>query len=1093
MTADGSPVGTCFQLSPGRLVTAWHVVNQLGGDSSGTTVYVDALAGGIGSFTAWVERCDPLHDLAVLGTDGVLPASTGPLAATDRVPQRTAVIVTGVVDVDDPAHNYEFLAATGEWAGPTTRDGRIRMGRLRCRDVVPGMSGAPVLRESDGAVIGVVSARYNSADGWLRDSVWVARTELLQPLIGSAETAREEEALPDIRIPREVETFLTESINDTEYLVFGSPHWNGRGRALRLRDVWIPPNAAVRAVGRDEYWRPGGTRLPAHGESVQIDALLRSTDGAMVIGRPGYGKSTLCARLTNMYARSAVRDRQGWIPVRVPLRVVNEGGVWTSMEDLLGRLPLVRNSAQLRGQVSALAGRLTEAAGLGQLWFFLDGLEDVAEQHLPGLRRLLGEYAELSHNRLTVTCRRADHDAAHPDRRIPDLPLFELDSFSEDKLDLYIDQWHTHAEPAELRARAAINQTRLLLDAHEDLRELGRIPLLAAVICLVESQPRQARLGRASLMRRAVECLLREPAWRDVRHDQVDPEVLTELAQCLAFDLCAGTVSDTADTALVSRTRLRHVLAEMLVALGEIEADDAQGLDFACSAYWHRLVGSASTGLIQERDVGRYEFVHRSFQEYLAAEYVLRHCEPTRRLQLARDPRWREVFVHVVSIVQVTGQGTGDLLMLLKQLLREADSAPTARCGAADPVVRAESACAAAELLAEFSAEAIGKLGLERAATDPETGRPDGPEFSGLWSYARRIVSALAGDAGLDRALRLRCWCAAGRLERRRDAPALDLVPIAGGRGRVGTAEPLPMREAKRVPSSPQVEVQVASFEIARHPVTNLEFAAFIADRGYATPRWWTGDEAAAWRARDPDFLAELVELWETQRDLNFVKEFSEPEFARYAAAESRHVAHRIMVRDHPLYWHDSRFTIASAPVVGVNLWEAQAYCRWLQHRLRLSGALGVDDEVRLPTEVEWEWAAARGKPPGTPRAYPWGEAYDTRECVVRDFDSAAEPAIITFGAVPVGFVGHGRTPAGPEEMAGNVWEWTSSASYPWLDLRDRERPPALTKRIVRGGSWYSRERWATHVSFRLDDPPCNAYWDLGFRILVRRDAGCPP
>ena len=58
--------------------------------------------------------------------------------------------------------------------------------------VVPGMSGGPVVRDSDGAVTGVVSGRYNSADGWLAGTVWVARTEDLAVLLdGIAEVTVE--------------------------------------------------------------------------------------------------------------------------------------------------------------------------------------------------------------------------------------------------------------------------------------------------------------------------------------------------------------------------------------------------------------------------------------------------------------------------------------------------------------------------------------------------------------------------------------------------------------------------------------------------------------------------------------------------------------------------------------------------------------------------------------------------------------------------------------------------------------------------------------------------------------------------------------
>ncbi len=81
-----------------------------------------------------------------------------------------------------PGHTHKYLDAAGRWRGGTTRDDQIPLGRLSCADVVLGMSGAPV-RRRDGAVVGVASARYNSADDWLRGTVWVARVENLVPLL----------------------------------------------------------------------------------------------------------------------------------------------------------------------------------------------------------------------------------------------------------------------------------------------------------------------------------------------------------------------------------------------------------------------------------------------------------------------------------------------------------------------------------------------------------------------------------------------------------------------------------------------------------------------------------------------------------------------------------------------------------------------------------------------------------------------------------------------------------------------------------------------------------------------------------------------
>ncbi|MFF3324032.1 NB-ARC domain-containing protein [Streptomyces sp. NPDC002889] len=119
---------------------------------------------------------DAVRDVAVMRRAEPLEESVTGWAPTDAVDLLTDVVVTGVASVDDPGHDYRFLYATGAWRGWTERDG-VALGMLSSSSLVPGMSGAPVTRLSDGVVVGVVSARYNSADGWLRDWVWVARTE----------------------------------------------------------------------------------------------------------------------------------------------------------------------------------------------------------------------------------------------------------------------------------------------------------------------------------------------------------------------------------------------------------------------------------------------------------------------------------------------------------------------------------------------------------------------------------------------------------------------------------------------------------------------------------------------------------------------------------------------------------------------------------------------------------------------------------------------------------------------------------------------------------------------------------------------------
>ena len=46
LDGDGDPVGTCFQVAPGVLVTAWHVLDDIGAAAEDARVRVDPLAGG---------------------------------------------------------------------------------------------------------------------------------------------------------------------------------------------------------------------------------------------------------------------------------------------------------------------------------------------------------------------------------------------------------------------------------------------------------------------------------------------------------------------------------------------------------------------------------------------------------------------------------------------------------------------------------------------------------------------------------------------------------------------------------------------------------------------------------------------------------------------------------------------------------------------------------------------------------------------------------------------------------------------------------------------------------------------------------------
>jgi DNA-binding CsgD family transcriptional regulator/tetratricopeptide (TPR) repeat protein len=240
-----SPIGTCFQLRPGVLATTADVLDTLNA-GIGAEVWVQPLTDDHPR-VATITSVDRSRDVAILAAEISLPGSAGPLAVADETTPGSDV---EIVSVASPGTGGSATRATlGHWRGTGQVDGQ-RLGRVAVPGAFPWMRGSPVVRIHDGAIIGMVSGRHNSAEQWLRDSIFVVAGDDLAAAAGPGAT--------------------------------NGPDVSSAGPQLR------PGRAGRDGVGR--------TAELASLTSIRAKAVLGTPSTVFIDGDPGVGKSHLLER-----------------------------------------------------------------------------------------------------------------------------------------------------------------------------------------------------------------------------------------------------------------------------------------------------------------------------------------------------------------------------------------------------------------------------------------------------------------------------------------------------------------------------------------------------------------------------------------------------------------------------------------------------------------------------------------------------------------------------------------------------------------------------------------------------------------------------
>lgn len=674
-------------------------------------------------------------------------------------------------------------------------------------------------------------------------------------------------------------------VDQTRYLSLdGLSDWGDIG--LQLADVYVE-----RELQPLSYGATTGATLTRLVQEPHARVLLE--------GGLGSGKSILLRRLMLACAASTVgdpslstQDVEQWpgpIPLPVLLSIPEIAQSLGSAESppTLSMLWTVIEELLKSNDLSMLVPVLQQLLQAGGCLVLLDGLDDIHDSDFcrtiaAGIGRFVTRYPD---NRYVVTCRNRvtiSHGA------LVGFSHYGLGPLTDVQVNSLVERYSVAiAQSVGFPAQEELPERVVTLQGHirtnERLREIANQPLGLAMCAIVHAEGRALPEARNVVFQRLLDLLL--DRWNQVRMTDGAPslaqvlgvQVLTLPAQrlalmqplALAFQRRPDLSGDEPSSLHIAE--IEPLLREPLLSFG---VDYRRALEVVIPTLID--VCCRQGLLVQVDDAPRYAMVQRPLREYLAARALARMPDfPSQAYQLRNEARWRETLLLAVSEL---GQGaTAHVAREFLRLLLEGSLHGTD---------------ADATLLA-----AAGLL---------ELGERSGPERM-LRSELRERLLAIMRDRTPTVAERVRAGLLLGQLgDPRFEELTPHLVHVAGGPFLLGDREGYD-------DEGPAQWVDVPHFAIGLHPVTNREYARFLAD-------------------------------------------------------EVKH--------PRPRYWYDPRFNNPSQPVVGVTWHDAVAYCRWLTARLQHTGMLPHDVVVRLPLEVEWEKAASWDFKRHAKRRYPWGNVW---------------------------------------------------------------------------------------------------------------------
>ncbi|MCZ4118153.1 NACHT domain-containing protein [Streptomyces sp. H39-S7] len=380
---------------------------------------------------------------------------------------------------------------------------------------------------------------------------------------------------------------------------------------IHYSEIFVAPALALLNIEHLGDVEGSAVQSPKWKSSFQ--EFLGELDRTVILGDPGAGKSTMSQVLACKWSEEG--EQIAFLLKVRQMRFRRNGfNVVTEIERVLTDVY----------QKPAPPGMVEELLLNGSALVIFDGLDElpvtVRGRDVSEVIEAAGMAYPLT--RILVTSRRLGYSAVRLDQEI--FCDYVLQPFTDDQVEEYSTKWFTRRTRTGHHDKTVPQLVANFMEHSDTIPDLRENPLMLAVICLLHAGYNEIPRSRPKIYKKCVELLLRTwDSHRGIGESTWDLEAFEVVLAEIAYNtLLKPEYRDG-----VTEPQVLALATENL--LGEAVPDAAKARQLArrmlalCRGRAWMFTDMAGGAPGEER----FSFTHQSFQEYFAAQYLVRHAE----------------------------------------------------------------------------------------------------------------------------------------------------------------------------------------------------------------------------------------------------------------------------------------------------------------------------------------------------------------------------------------------------------------------------------------------------------------------------------